>query len=159
MKGAERLRSDGVMLFLGGSWSLSLQSVAGREGSGTAFWRAGFGYGFCLVALRCFYSVFCILSPFCMGLPCVLGDAGCIRRKRVRWCHVTCGNMQFLGIVVVKSEEDEDSAAFKRLRVTPENIAGQLPTSVELEDFSVWSHDLRRLRQPCCVQFLQRTSK
>lgn len=71
MKGAERLRSDGVMLFLGGSWSLSLQSVAGREGSWTAFWRTGYGYGFYLVALRRFYSVFCILSQFCMGLLCV----------------------------------------------------------------------------------------
>ena len=52
MKGAERLRGDGVMLFLGGSWSLRLQSVAGRERSWTVFWL---------------YLLLCALFDHCYG--------------------------------------------------------------------------------------------
>lgn len=100
------------------------------------------------------YSVFYLHSA--LGLLCVWGDAGCIRCKRVRWCHVTVGNVQFLGIVIVKSEEDGDSAAFKRLGI---NSGVYCRMAVNKRWIGrllcVWSHDLRRLRQPCCVQFLE----
>lgn len=68
-----------------------------------------------LYGVSILYSVFYLNSAWDCS---VFGrDAGCIRCKRVRLCHVTSGNMQFLGIVIVNSDEYEASTAFKRLGI------------------------------------------
>lgn len=110
-----------------------------------------------LYGVSTLYSVFYLHSAWDCSVFWGGGNPGCFRCKRVRLCHVTSGNMQFLGIVIVKSDEYEASTAFKRLGINSGVYCRMAVNKRWIRGLlCAWSHDLHRLRHPCCVQFSEK---